>query len=170
VILVGGRRGCLSSGNGSRRSSVGPRNGVWTPCSVSPSERRPGSVLSGEVKTSSSSMYPVEPGVETQAGVHEADRTEHDAPHPEERDLTTAVDNQTSVEVHVLRRARDGGGQRQPGRFYLTACARPRWRPEDRGDVRYRCERILNVSAKDLAMEDREAHDHGAATDGTGQD
>ena len=74
-------------------------------------------------------------------------------PPPARPVYSTAADNQTSVEIHVLQGERQmAKDNRRWAKFQLTGIGCPPRRAADRGHVRHRCQRHREHSAKDLGF------------------
>jgi hypothetical protein len=101
-------------------------------------------VLAGEVKdVLLLDVTPLSLGIETLGGVMtEAHRAQHDDPDAQERDFSTAEDNQTSVEVHVLQGERRWRATTaRSASSSSSASAGAARRAADRGHVRHRRQR-----------------------------
>ena len=114
-----------------------------------------GGVLAGDVKdVLLLDVTPLSLGIETARRRHDrADSAQHDDPDQKSEIFSTAVDNQTSVEVHVLQGERPlARDNRTLGRFHLDGIPpAPRGTPQIEVTFDIDANGIVNVSAKDLA-------------------
>ena len=106
-----------------------------------------GAVLAGDVKdVLLLDVTPLTLGIETMGGVctHLSRRTPRFLPRRSQV-FSTAEDNQTAVTIHVLQGERKQAGENKSlGRFDLADIPpAPRGMPQDRGDVRSRCQRYF---------------------------
>jgi molecular chaperone DnaK len=112
-------------------------------------------VLAGDVKeVLLLDVTPLSLGIETKGGVFTRLINRNTTiPTRKSETFTTAEDNQTSVEIHVLQGEREmAGGNKTIGRFHLTGIP-PAMRGMPKIEVTFDIDAngILNVSAKDLA-------------------
>ncbi len=132
-----------------------PHKGVNPDEVVSVGAAIQGGVLSGDVNdVLLLDVTPLSLGIETLGGVFtkliERNTT---IPIRKSEVFSTAADNQTSVEVHVLQGEREmAGANRTLGRFHLTGIpAAPRGLPQIEVSFDIDANGIVNVSAKDTA-------------------
>jgi len=132
-----------------------PHKGVNPDEVVSVGAAIQGGVLAGDVKdVLLLDVTPLSLGIETLGGVFtkliERNTT---IPIRKSEVFSTAADNQTSVEVHVLQGEREmAGANRTLGRFHLMGVpAAPRGMPQIEVSFDIDANGIVNVSAKDLA-------------------
>jgi len=132
----------------------GPHKGVNPDEVVAVGAAIQGAVLSGEVKdVVLLDITPLSLGIETLGGVMTRliDRNTT-IPTSRKETFTTAADNQTSVDIHVLQGEREMAlNNRTLGRFQLVGIpAAPRGVPQIEVAFDIDADGILNVSAKDL--------------------
>jgi molecular chaperone DnaK len=120
-----------------------------------------GGVLAGDVKdVLLLDVTPLTLGIETLGGVRTA-LIERNTTIPTRKTQTfsTAADNQTSVEIHVLQGEREmAGDNRSLGKFHLVGLPpAPRGMPQIEVTFDIDANGILNVSAKDMATSKEQA-------------
>jgi molecular chaperone DnaK len=132
-----------------------PRKGVNPDEVVAAGAAVQGGVLAGEVKDILLlDVTPLSLGVETLGGVMTTLITRNTTiPTRKSEVFTTAADNQTSVEIHVLQGERPMANQnRTLGRFHLVGLPpAPRGMPQVEVTFDIDANGIVNVSAKDMA-------------------
>ncbi len=113
-----------------------------------------GGVLRGDVKdVVLLDVTPLSLGIETLGGVfHKHVERNTTIPHKKEETFSTAADNQTSVEVHVLQGEREMARDNKTlGKFHLVGIPpAPRGMPQIQVTFDIDANGIVNVSAKDL--------------------
>ena len=123
-----------------------------------------GGVLKGEVKDLLLlDVTPLSLAIETLGGVATPMIPRNTTiPTKKTETFSTAADNQTSVEVHVLQGERPMAAQnRTLGKFHLTVAAGSARRAADRGDVRHRRERHFECDGEGQRHgQGSEDHDH----------